>query len=120
MIFNHIPLTTYCESSVTCESRLYYFNHGFEFSNFSYNIQILHLLKSPQDAWTKVMRKVANDAVYRIFYSFPKAEKDKLTKDIFIKCFLRGKSAVRKIKGVTHRGETHLGREIKVENEGTV
>ena len=94
------------------------------YSNFSYNVQILQLLKSPKDAWTRVVRKVANDVVYRIFNHFKYEEisaEARLTKKLFLTCFQKGKSTPRKIKGVTNWGETHVGREIllKTNNDGT-
>ena len=80
-------------------------------------MQILQLLKSPKDAWTRVVRKVANDVVYRIFHHFKNEEisaEARLTKKLFLTCFQKGKSTPRKIKGVTNWGETHVGREILI------
>ena len=87
-------------------------------------MQILQLLKSPKDAWTRVVRKIANDVVYRIFHYFKNEEisaEARLTKKLFLTCFQKGKSTPRKIKGVTNWGETHVGREIllKTNNDGT-
>ena len=82
-------------------------------------MQILHFLKSPQDAWTRIIRKVANDAVYCIFDSFKNEENSsaqRLTKDFFLQSFLKGKSTTRKLKGMTNWGNTHVGREIQVIN----
>ena len=82
-------------------------------------MQILQLLKSPKDAWTRVVRKVANDVVYRIFNYFKNEEisaEERLTKKLFLTCFQKGKSIPRKVKGVTNWGETHIGREILIIN----
>jgi hypothetical protein len=82
-------------------------------------VQILHLLKSPKDAWTRVVRKVANDVVHRIFGHLKNEEissDQKLTKELFIQCFQKGKSTTQKLKGMTNWGDTHVGREILVIN----
>ena len=82
-------------------------------------MQILHLLKSPKDAWTRVVRKVANDVVHRIFGHLKNEEissDQKLTKELFIQCFQKGKSTTQKLKGMTNWGDTHVGREILVIN----
>ena len=82
-------------------------------------MQILHLLKSPKDAWTRVVRKVANDVVHRIFGHLKNEEissDQKLTKELFIQCFQKGKSTTQKLKGMTNWGDTHFGREILVIN----
>ena len=82
-------------------------------------MQILHLLKSPKDAGTRIIRKVANDAVHCIFDSFKNEENSsaqRLTKDFFLQSFLKGKSTTRKLKGMTNWGNTHVGREIQVIN----
>ena len=82
-------------------------------------MQILQLLKSPKDAWTRIVRKIANDAVHRIFDHFKNEEissEKRLTKELFLQCFQNGKSTSRKIKGLTNWGDTHVGREILVIN----
>ena len=82
-------------------------------------MQILQLLKSPKDAWTRIVRKVANDTVQRIFNHFKNEEissEKRLTKELFLQCFQNGKSTTRKIKGLTNWGDTHVGREILVIN----
>ena len=79
----------------------------------------MHLLRSPHDAWTRILRKVASDTVHRIFDSFTTKEiaaKQNLTKEVFLYCFLKGKSTTRNLKGLTNRGNTNVGREIKVRN----
>ena len=79
----------------------------------------MHLLRSPHDAWTRILRKVASDTVHRIFDSLTTEEistKQNLTKEVFLYCFLKGKSKTRSLKGLTNRGNTHVGREIKVRN----
>ena len=83
-------------------------------------MQILQLLKSSKDAWTRVVRKVANDVVYRIFNHFKNEDicaEERLTKKLFLTCFQKGKSTPRKMKGVTNWGETHVGREILIKNK---
>ena len=83
-------------------------------------MQILQLLKSPKDAWTRIVRKVANDTVHRIFDHLKNEEissEKRLTKELFLQCFQKGKSTTRKIKGLTNWGDTHVGREILVIND---
>ena len=85
----------------------------------SYNVQILYILKTPNDAWTRMIRKLASDVVHRIFHSFGNEEnsaKNRLTKELFLQCFEDGQSTSRKIKGITNWGDTHVGREILVKN----
>ena len=82
-------------------------------------MQILHILKSPNDAWTRMIRKLASDVVHRIFHSFSNEDisvKNRLTKELFLQCFQDGQSTSRKIKGITNWGDTHVGREILVKN----
>ena len=105
------------------------------YSNLSYNVQFLHMLKSPNDAWTRVVRKVASDVVHRIFNSFSNEQisaEQRLTKKLFICCFLRGKSTTDYLKGITKwsdtrledkvcklkvlKPDTHAGRQIVVKN----
>ena len=93
------------------------------------------MLKSPNDAWTRVVRKVASDVVHRIFDSFSNEEvsaEQRLTKELFISCFLSGKSTTDYKKAVTKwsdtrledkvlgmkvlKPDTHAGREIIVKN----
>ena len=59
-------------------------------------MQFLYLLRQPQDAWTKVLRKVASDIVHRIFDAFSKEDisaNQNLTKELFLQCFQQGKSS---------------------------
>ena len=77
-------------------------------------------MRSPNDAWTRILRKVAHDVVHRIFDAFSDKEisaQERLTKDLFIHCFQKGKSTKRHMKGITNWGDTHVGREIQVEND---
>ena len=77
-------------------------------------------MKSPNDAWNRVVRKVAGDVVHRLFESFGDEElasERRLTKELFIRCFQKGKSSTRKLKGITNWGDTHVGREIQVTND---
>ena len=77
-------------------------------------------MKSPNDAWNRVVRKVAGDVVHRLFESFSDEElasERRLTKELFIRCFQKGKSSTRKLKGITNWGDTHVGREIQVTND---
>ena len=77
-------------------------------------------MKSPNDAWNRVVRKVAGDVVHRLFESFSDEElasERRLTKELFIRCFQKGKSSTRKFKGITNWGDTHVGREIQVTND---
>ena len=77
-------------------------------------------MKSPNDAWNRVVRKVAGDVVHRLFESFGDedlANERRLTKELFIRCFQKGKSSTRKLKGITNWGDTHVGREIQVTND---
>ena len=77
-------------------------------------------MKSPNDAWNRVVRKVAGDVVHRLFESFSDEElasERRLTKELFIRCFQKGKSSTRKLKGITNWGDTHVGREIQVMND---
>ena len=77
-------------------------------------------MKSPNDAWTRVVRKIASDVVHRIFESFSDEEianEQRLTNELFIRCFQEGKSSTRELKAITNWGDTHVGREIQVTNE---
>ena len=77
-------------------------------------------MKSPNDAWNRVVRKVAGDVVHCLFESFGDEElasERRLTKELFIRCFQKGKSSTRKLKGITNWGDTHVGREIQVTND---
>ena len=109
---------TYFEAALSSKKLLEEFEK-YNIQIFSYNVQILQLLKSPKDAWTRVVRKLANDVVYRIFNYFKNEEistEERLTKKLFLNSFQRGKSTPRKIKGMTNWGETHVGREILIIN----
>ena len=111
------PIKNQCRSFYqNCFPTLIVFSH---IPIFSYNVQILHILKSPNDAWTRMIRKLASDVVHRIFHSFGNEEisaKNRLTKELFLQCFEDGQSTSRKIKGITNWGDTHVGREILVKN----
>ena len=62
-------------------------------SIFSFNVQFLYLLRTPVDAWTKAMKKLAKDVVHRTFDSFSDENisfHQQLTKELLIRSFLNG------------------------------
>ena len=81
------------------------------------------MLRFPQDAWTKVAKKIAGDVVHRLFDYLGKVEESSnknLTSEMVIDCFLKGKSVIRSLKGIAKQRNPYLGREIKITNENGV
>ena len=86
-----------------------------------YNVPFSKLLENPVDAWTKIMGKLAQDAVFRIF-DYLKEEIDnidekEITKQLLLKAFLLGKSNLKTWKKVTRQ---ERGRKIKMKTESGV
>ena len=86
-----------------------------------YNVPFSKLLENPVDAWTKIMGKLSQDAVFRIF-DYLKEEIDniddkEITKQFLLKAFLLGKSNLKTWKKVTCQ---ECGRKIKMKTESGV
>lgn len=78
----------------------------------NYNIQFIHLLQDLTDSWSKAMKKLAKDSVYRVFDQLSKEDPQSLTKELVLKCFVHGDSQ-RKYSNVVF-GKTDVGGQIKI------
>ena len=57
------------------------------------SFQFLNILEYPEDCWTNILQKIADDTVYRIFDYLPRLENsEKMDKSVLLTCFTNGNS----------------------------
>ena len=72
----------------------------------------------PKDSWSKIVKKLASDAIHRIFNALPDQKTESLNKMLLLRCFIMGKSESNWAKAVKNKGKKDVGREIKAHFEG--